>query len=30
VYQTAERHLQFIAENKANWAEVRVYDSNLK
>ena len=26
-YQTAERHLQFIEENKAGWAEVRVFDS---
>ena len=26
-YQTAERHLQFIAENKENWAQVRVFDS---
>lgn len=29
VYQTAERHLQFIAEQKETWAEVRVFDSNL-
>ncbi len=28
-YQTAERHLKFIEENKANWAEVRVFDSTL-
>jgi quinol monooxygenase YgiN len=28
-YQTAERHLQFIAANKPSWAEVRVYDSTL-
>jgi hypothetical protein len=28
-YQTAERHLQFIEENKASWAEVRVFDSTL-
>ena len=28
-YQTAERHLQFIEEQKANWAEVRVFDSTL-
>lgn len=28
-YQTAPRHLQFIEENKENWAEVRVLDSNL-
>jgi hypothetical protein len=26
-YQTAERHEQFIAENKANWKKVRVFDS---
>jgi len=26
-YQTAPRHLQFIEENKANWAKVRVFDS---
>ena len=26
-YQTAERHLKFIAENKANWKKVRVFDS---
>lgn len=29
VYQTAPRHLTFIEENKDNWAEVRVFDSNL-
>ena len=28
-YQTAERHLQFIEENKENWAEVKVCDSLL-
>ena len=28
-YQTAERHLQFIEENKENWAEVRVFDSTI-
>jgi hypothetical protein len=27
-YQTAPRHLQFISENKANWAKVRVFDSD--
>lgn len=27
VYQTAERHLQFIAEQKENWSKVRVFDS---
>ena len=29
-YQVAERHLQFIEEQKENWADVRVFDSNLK
>ncbi|MDB4810034.1 Dabb family protein [bacterium] len=29
VYQTAERHLQFIEENKENWAGVKVCDSLL-
>ena len=28
-YQTAERHLQFIEENKDNWAQVRVFDSEI-
>jgi len=28
-YQTAERHLRFIEENKDSWAEVRVCDSDL-
>lgn len=28
-YQTAPRHLEFIAETKESWAEVRVFDSNL-
>ena len=27
-YQTNERHLQFIAENKDSWAQVRVFDSD--
>ena len=27
LYQTHPRHLQFIAENKENWAQVRVYDT---
>lgn len=27
VYQQAPPHLQFIAENKANWKQVRVFDS---
>jgi hypothetical protein len=26
-YQAAERHKQFIDENKANWKKVRVFDS---
>ncbi len=26
-YQTEAMHLQFIAENKATWAKVRVFDS---
>lgn len=29
-YQVAERHLQFIEGNKANWAEVRIFDSILE
>lgn len=28
-YQTDPRHLQFIEENKANWAKVRVFDANV-
>lgn len=27
-YQTAPRHLQFIEENKPNWAKVRVFDAD--
>lgn len=27
VYQTAAEHLSFIEENKANWEQVRVFDS---
>jgi len=27
VYQTAEDHLTFIAEQKDNWKQVRVFDS---
>ena len=27
-YQVAERHNQFIAENKCNWKQVRVFDSD--
>jgi hypothetical protein len=26
-YQKADRHLAFIAENKANWKKVRVFDA---
>ena len=26
-YQKAERHIQFIEENKPNWERVRVFDS---
>jgi hypothetical protein len=29
-YQTAPRHLQFIAENKESWESVRVFDSDLR
>lgn len=29
-YQTAPRHLTFIENNKEDWAEVRVFDSNLR
>jgi len=29
VYQTHERHLAFIEENKGNWKRVRVFDSYL-
>ena len=28
-YQVASRHLEFIEEQKANWASVQVCDSNL-
>jgi hypothetical protein len=30
VYQTAERHLKFIEENKDNWKKVRVFDSMVE
>jgi hypothetical protein len=30
VYQDADRHQQFIAENKDNWASVRVFDSDVE
>ncbi len=29
-YQVAPRHLEFIANNKANWKTVRIFDSNLQ
>ncbi len=29
VYQTAERHEQFIADNATEWAKVRVFDAVL-
>jgi hypothetical protein len=29
-YQKAERHLAFIAENKANWKQVRVFDADVE
>lgn len=28
-YQVHERHKQFIEENKANWAKVRVFDADV-
>lgn len=28
-YQEAPRHKQFIEENNGNWAEVRVFDTDL-
>ena len=28
-YQTAPKHLQFVEENKAGWAKVRVFDSDV-
>jgi hypothetical protein len=28
-YQTTPAHLRFIAENKANWKRVRVFDSRI-
>lgn len=27
-YQSAARHQQFVAENKTNWKQVRVFDSD--
>jgi hypothetical protein len=29
LYQVAPRHLQFIAEQKSNWKQARVFDSDL-
>ncbi len=29
-YQVAPDHLKFIEEQKANWAQVRVFDSDLR
>ena len=29
-YQTAERHVQFITENKPNWKQVRVLDADVR
>ena len=29
-YQAADAHLQFIAENRDNWAQVRVFDSYVR
>lgn len=28
-YQDAPRHLQFVAENKPGWKQVRVFDSDV-
>jgi quinol monooxygenase YgiN len=28
-YQQNPRHMQFIEENKSNWKQVRVFDSNV-
>lgn len=28
-YQVAPRHLEFVAENKAKWKQVRVFDSEV-
>lgn len=28
-YQAAQRHQQFIAENKDTWAQVRVFDTDV-
>lgn len=29
LYQIAPRHVQFIAEQKPNWKQVRIFDSDL-
>jgi hypothetical protein len=29
-YQVAPRHVQFVEENRANWAKVRVFDSSVE
>lgn len=29
-YQVDARHQQFIAENRANWAKVRVFDAEVR
>lgn len=29
-YQVAARHQKFIAENRENWAQVRVYDADVR
>lgn len=29
-YQTNERHVKFIEENRPNWAKVRVFDANVE
>jgi len=29
LYQAAPRHLEFIAEQKSNWKQVRIFDSDL-
>jgi hypothetical protein len=30
LYQDAPQHLRFIAENRENWAQVRVFDSEVR
>lgn len=30
LYQDAPLHLQFVAENRANWKQVRVFDSQVE